>query len=327
MDKIIEGANGHSFAFDVETKDFEYVGADGSPDIGGDSEIALSLSESYFLSGNSCLALNVYSDGSDFRAAVSSFYGDIHHIAMPTIPSSLHHNVPICLCGPICKSPSAVSEFCRRFPNTKVYACNVVDELPAFGRLLKRIYEEHPNSNVRPRRICFSNLIVDDEKTDGKRYFNFATNLPNECYAKLGECVGKSIPAVNTIRDFVGISPFYGRIISTRKINEEPIFLISMTHVDEFFPTEAISVKNYAATSVPVRVKCGAKFKEHLDIDEDQVTIFVLSSYIEGQVTFGNFYQLLSGKVVSMSFDIGSANIDNLPVFTSNRISRPNESI
>jgi hypothetical protein len=322
MSKVVEGANGYSFAFDIETKEFEYVGADNSPSVDADLEVALSLSASYFLSGNSCLALNVYSDGTDFRAAVSSFYDGIQHIAMPTIPSTLHHNVPICLCGPICRSPSAISEFCREFPSSRVYVCNVIDELPAFGSLLKSVCREH---EVRPRRICFSNLIIDDEEEEGKRYFEFANNLPSECYAKLGECVGKSVPAVNTIRDFVGISPFYNRIISTRRINEEPIYLISPNHVDEFFPTEAISVKTYAATSVPVRVKCGAKFKEHLGIDDDQVTIFVLSSYIEGQVTFSNFYQLLSGKVVSMSFDIQSTKIDDLPIFTSNRISRPNE--
>jgi hypothetical protein len=212
-------------------------------------------------------------------------------------------SISACICGPAVRDPAIVAEFCRRFPAHSVYACPLVDELAAFGTLAGQLMTEKKD---KPRRtsLCVPNKNV----IENRDFQPFDPSLDGDGYGRMAYVVSKGIPAVNEMMTRVGISPFYGKVLSK---NDGTVWIVRAEKAGAYFPHEPPSVF-YAATTVPVRVRNTDKFRERTGWANETVDIVIPSEYIPDLPVFMNFYQVCSG----MDFVAVSDKIDTkMPIF------------
>jgi hypothetical protein len=191
----------------------------------------------------------------------------------------------------------------------------LVDELAAFGALIVGL-----KRGVKPRRLslCSPNIEV----VDGKA-FEFDSKLEGDGYGVMANVIAKGGMVLNEMMTCPGISPFYGKVLSKVAPSANSTFLVKYDAMDRYFPSEWISTKSYAATSVPVEVRNTDKFKKASGLNTEKVRIVVATDYIPMLPSFMNFYNLLSGQDCVAATDGGSLlSITHLSIFRNNKAYR-----
>lgn len=215
---------------------------------------------------------------------------------------------PVLMCGPDCRNPKKVSAFCRRFPVSTVYVCPLVDELAAFGLLVSKLIGKEKS---RRAPLCQPNI-----ETGVSVIEEFDSKLDGDGMGRMADYLNRGTPIVNDMMKCVGISPFYGKVLLK---NGEDSFMVRSGAIDRYFPSEPISLKKYAATSVPVEVRNTPEFEKDTGCSSEVVVISASSDYIPDLPVFMNFYHLMSGKEF-----VATANPSNfdktVPVFAYNSV-------
>ena len=113
---------------------------------------------------------------------------------LPKMPEQVHHTVPVCLSGPVCSNPFAVSTYARMYPCNKFFACPIVEELSSFGAL---VYGIRKWGKVRSGRECFQQPCIDELDFPGKK---FDSTIENDFFGKMAFHVGRlGIPVLNQV--------------------------------------------------------------------------------------------------------------------------------
>ena len=307
LSKSLFSWNG-DFLFDGQTD----VPPDGTPAVTECFRKQYEMLGCYFLSGFCRDAIIYRFDGDDVSHMAGFVFGD--RCAVAKIETREAYGLvaakmyPICICGPDCRNPRKISEICRRFPSSAVYVCQVVDELAALGLLVSGL-------NIRPRRtpLCQPNISTVEPIVE-----EFDPTLAGDGMGRMANYLKHGVPVLNDMMKCVGISPFYGKVLTG---NGTGTFIVRSCAIDRYFPSEPISLKKYAATSVPVEVKNTASFSGDSGFPDETVVILASSDYIPDLPIFMNFHHLMSGKefvVTARREDFDKA----LPVFAYNRAYR-----
>jgi len=249
-----------------------------------------SLLGSYFLSGYSDEALNIWGDGNEAKFVVTGITpgGEIYHRGI-LVSEMDKYSERICLSGPIIESPSLLSYFCESYPSSTIYVCPLVHELDSFG-----VCATHLNKDGhKPFRANLYHPNY-DEIPDSIEDMEFDDGLEGDALGRMAHIVGNGVPVLNEIRIPVGCSPFYGKIISDRPLGEMGFYAIKGDLIDLYFPYEPVSLKYYASATAFVEVKNTEKFKEVSGYEGETLSILNISDYIYDLPTFIKFYVLIA---------------------------------
>lgn len=285
---VANGYDGrHLFSYDGE---FHYQGETKSPPdhvrLVGDKEIAARLAGSYFLSGNSHPAFNVWTDGEEAAFVVTYCRDGKISSRLVKNPGEVPAKVPVCVSGKIVRNPELMAQFCQTYPSSPVFACPVVDELAAFGILAE---------SFTPRRLFFGKPVEDELPFKHEAYDE---KLEGDAYGRMAAAVKSGRAAHNQIYQGLGTWPFYDRIL-TRGWNpkeQHPTFMVRSNAVVRYFPKAPVSAKYYAGTSVPVLMETSKEFRDTAKCDRERVAVLVASDYFPGTTTFMRFHHVLSGN-------------------------------
>lgn len=303
----------HLFKYD---KDITYEGVTTLPPtqgvtlVGNDEKMAARFTGSYFLSGRRDPAFNVWVDG-DRTAFVMSYWknGTIQHGTINT-PSAISHIVPICINGPIVKSHK-LAEFCRSFPSSSVFVCPIDGELAALGALVKE---------MPPRRA-----FIPSPQTDELDYeaIEYDPKLEGDRYGRMADLVANGMAVYNNIYSGPGGWPFYGSILTKQPHPDVEMFIVRSEAAANYFPTDPISAKMYAATTRPVMMTPSKEFRQETGCRQPTVDVIVSSDFIPGTTTFMNFYQTMSGRDwCALSLRELVKPVKTMPVFRYNKAYR-----
>jgi hypothetical protein len=325
---------GSKFLFSLRGE-FSFEGTSGSVDSLGDgSDVALAaepvhssgwearvaqeLAGCMFLSGwrGNCLALRMGLLDDECYGAAGMLRGRsvTVHGSLGSMPDALPNGCPACLCGPAVKDPGKVAEFCRAFPNSRVYVCPLVDELAAFGALVVAASEE------KPRRV---NLFVPNKERLNEEFVEFDPKLDGDGYGRMADLVKMGLPVLNEMMSGPGVSPFYGKVI-TDGLSGASVYVMRPQDADRFFPKEPISAKTYAAMCVPTRMVNTEAFSSKSGWKGKRVDVVVASDMIPELFTFMGFYAVMTGRGFFGTAPAGEVTIirSKAPVFRSDRAYR-----
>lgn len=242
-----------------------------------------------FLSGWTGEFLVLRSDGGDKKFCL---FGTDLRIGMwkgsevePQNLAKMISTMPICVCGKIVQDPEEMAMLCAMFPNSRMYACPLVEELAAFGALVRVV-------KGRPHRVDFSR---DNKEIIEAEFRAFDPSLDGDGMGRMAEIVHAGRPVVNEVKSVVGVSPFYGRTLNWDWTPGCQI-IVRAAEMDRFFPRTPISAKNYVATSVPVKIEITHLFQMESGYNEVFADVFVATDYVPGVSTFMRFYKTFSGR-------------------------------
>ena len=227
---------------------------------------------------------------------------------------SLHRissRIPLCVCGAIVKDAQKIASLCGNFSTSRIYVCPIVDELAAFGVLAR-------NLNRKSYRFI---PAWDNSEELNAEHITFDAHLDGDGLGRMADVVKKGIPVLNEMMTTIGVSPFYGKVLHSGWVPGSQV-LVRIPEIDQFFPYTPISAKNYAATSVPVRMEITEKFRNEAmpGYNEKFVDVFVVTDYVPGISTFLRFYKTFSGKgfVFTTERDLTR----KMPIFRANKAYR-----
>lgn len=273
---------------------------------------------SAFLSGRSGTTMVVQSDGLDQQHCLFGRDRRLGYWKSQGVDQNalgrMSLSLPLCVCGDIVYCPDKMAELCSQFPNSRVYACPVSRELPAFGVLVRNI-------NRSPYRMP---LIWENKGVIDAEFMEFDPKLDDDAVGRMADAVNLGVPVSNEVMTSIGVSPFYDRIIHRELRNStDVVVIVRIADVDSLFPNVPISSKNYAATSVPVRMDTTDQFRKQTGYDKSFVDVFVATDYVPGLGAFMRFYKTFSGNSFVFSSSRGSVECDDfVPVFRKDRVYR-----
>lgn len=215
----------------------------------------------------------------------------------------------VAICGPVCRMPDKLAEFCDWVPVSSVFICPVVDELSALGALVVEL------DGILPRRFVFE--VHNEDKLDGE-FQPFDKKLDGDGYGRMANAVRMGAPVLNEMMKVVGISPFYDRVIHNGS-KGGTTFIVRHQKMTVLFPFVPVSAKMYAATTVPVRMKNTDEFSKLTGCASEYVDIVVSSDFIPELSTFMRFYNVLSGRDFVGTIERSSIQFQKvMPVFRYN---------
>jgi len=225
-----------------------------------------------------------------------------------------------CMCGPGVFDPARMADECRKLPpETSVYACPLIDELPAFGVLAVALLTaglEHP------RRANLLEPRMDDEGVEGMEGREFDLGLGADAIGRMAHLVGCGCPVANEVMRPVGVSPFHGCVLSSTPIPGCAAVIRSALGF-RLAPTMTHAMRT-AATSVPVEVETANKLR--MVAETGRMPVVVASDHILHLPTFMDYLHR-TGKGASFMFSSRGTLRDG-PVFRYNKGYRrvPNDS-
>ena len=240
-----------------------------------------------FLSGfKDCSVVYLDTDGSTQSFQVSGPYVYEADFEIADIPADM----PWALCGPGVEDARLVSAKCREGVASCVSVCPLVGPLAAFGYLVGGLALQ---GKERPRRTLFCEPYDDIIMQDVQE---FDPRLEGDGYGKMAHVIISGKPVVNQMMRTPCVSPFYGKVISADRWWGEPTFLLLPTIAAHYFPTELLSVRNYAASHVPVFVRNNDEFAKDSGYEEDDVKIFVANDITPGLGSMLRFCNAMGGN-------------------------------
>lgn len=201
------------------------------------------------------------------------------------------------LCGPGVRDGRIVADQCSRRPSQTMSVCPIVDDLAAFGYLVGCLYIEGLS---KPRMTRFCEPVGELEGEEG---LEFTKKLEGDGYGKMAHLVQSGIPVLNQMMSTRGIPAFYGRMISVSKWWGKPIFLMRRLVAKDYFPTEPLSLRDFAAGWVPVSVRNTEEFSKESGFGAEFVDLFVPSEMTPGLGSFLRFLETMGGMNFAVSSD------------------------
>jgi hypothetical protein len=267
-----------------------------------------------FLSGLRKASVVAWSDGAVVSYVVCQYDKNLGYKELEksqTVAEYCAEKTSVSLCGPVCRNPQKVAEFCRRFPITVNYVCPLVDELAAFGALVS------DTRGAIPHRAFFG---VPNEQAIDSEFVEFNKTLNADGLGRMAHLISMGIPVMNEMMTAVGISPFFGKMIHDG-LRGSDVYIVRSANVNKLFPKETISVKNYAAIYVPVRVVNTKEFSNLTKCTSPTVDIFVTSEYVPGLPDFMRYYMVMTGHPFVGVAEAGDVQFSDrmIPVFRFNR--------
>jgi hypothetical protein len=313
-------STGHLFSFD---KDFSYDGIKMMPPVDGqvfltnrcvDSGLKDILYGCLFASGWKD-AVVLYANGDSLKyylvgMDMFGFWHDSTPLDVAKLKKSLS-KLPLCVCGDSVYNPSKMLDICCLHSNSRIFVCPVVEELASFGVLVKNI-------GIMPYRMKFA--WDNNKEISDCDFKTFDKKLDGDSYGRMADLVAHGVITLNEIMNPIGVSPFFDRVIH-RDYFDGCVFIVRMVDVDRLFPDIPISAKNYAATSVPVKMKTSCEFRKETGYNGEFADIFVSTDYVPEISIFMRFYKTMSGRgIVCTSKKDSILNVSQyLPVFRSQR--------
>lgn len=141
------------------------------------------------------------------------------------------------------------------------------------------------------------------EELEGEEAQKFNPDMEGDAYGKMAHLIQSGTPVVNQIMSTRSIPGFYDRVISVSKWWGSPIFLMRRLVAQKYFPTETLSLREYAAAWVPVSVKNTQKFSMESGFGGEYVNIFVPSEMTPGLGSFLRFLEAMGGMDFAVSSD------------------------
>jgi hypothetical protein len=192
---------------------------------------------------------------------------------------------PICVCGSVVLSPEKISSLCARYPNSRMYVCPLVDGLSALGVLVG-------NLKSMPRRM---QIACDNKEPIDVEFKEFDPQLDGDGLGRMADLVTHGLLVVNEMKTVQGVSPFFGKTLHRDWMPGSQV-IVRRVEIDTLFPQVPISAKDYAATSVFVKMKTTDQFKEAAGYNEPFVDVVVSTDYLPEVSTFMRFYKTFSGR-------------------------------
>jgi hypothetical protein len=201
------------------------------------------------------------------------------------------------ICGPGVADSRLVSDLCQRTKALTVTVNPLNRYQEPFGHLVGALTMM---KKAKPRMTRFCKPYDESVDAEGKDY---DPKLEGDGYGKMAHLVQARTPVVNQIMSTPSIPAFYGRILSTGIWWGNPIFLMLQRTATNYFPTELLSVRNYASTWVPVSVYNTEKFSKASGYGGNRVKIFIASELTPGLGTFLRFIESMSKDDFAVSSD------------------------
>jgi hypothetical protein len=120
-------------------------------------------------------------------------------------------------------------------------------------------------------------------------------NLPGDVFGKMTWAMKSGNPVLNQAMKCEYDSPLYNRVMS---LAHGSSYLVAMEDMDRFFPTEPLSAKAYAATTVAVRMRNTDEFAEESGAQTNEVDVVSVSEFLPGSVPLMGFVKVMTGKSV-----------------------------
>ena len=263
--------------------------------------MAARLSGSFFLSGRTDPTLNIWTGPEENQTIMSAFIGGQHVSSKPVL---VPHG-PVCISGHLCSYPDLIAGMCRQVPTSTMYVCPVIDELAAFGAVC---FDE------TPRKIYLSIANKDELEAE---YQEFQPDLDGDGLGRMAGLVAKGLPVWNQMRKPLGVTAFYDRMLVKEVDPGIPcVYIVRLASMDTYFPSEPISARLYAASTVPVAMKVTDEFRAATKCEGETVWVLSATEHVTGLPQFMQFYQLMSGMDWVVSVEPKSVDpIQNMPVF------------
>ena len=276
-----------------------------------------------FMSGWTGIFVIISSDGETERANICGFNLrkgcwkglDVNQEELKNIPAG----TPICVCGSVVLSPEKMASLCARYPNSRMYVCPLVEGLSALGVLIGNL------GRLIPRRM---QIACDNKEPIDAEFKEFDPKLDGDGLGRMADLVTHGLLVVNEMKTVQGVSPFFGKTLHRDWMPGSQV-IVRRVEVDSLFPQVPISAKDYAATSVFVKMKTTDQFKEAAGYNEPFVDVVVSTDYLPELSAFMRFYKTFSGRgFVFVSDQNLVRHKEVVPVFRANKAYRvPRESM
>ena len=189
------------------------------------------------------------------------------------------------ICSQKALDPVEVAKVCRENPAEEVYALPWVST--------PEDLEENRNLNKgMPNRLfpCTKNT-----KECGGERLDFYERLEDDAYGTMADALKHGTPVLNEIMECPCESAFYGRVIIPVPVPGS-VFILRCAKMDAYFPTEPVSAKMYAMTTVPVMLSNTDAFRKATGCEDEMVPVMLATDFVPGSVPFMQFYKLFSGR-------------------------------
>lgn len=218
----------------------------------------------------------------------------------------------ICMCGSDVFNSKLVRDFCKKHSSYGVYICPIVSELSSLGAIVFGL-------GLRATRINPTQILVGTLNFES---LPFANDIEDDYLGQMADLVSRGFPVVNLSKSRLGVSPFYGNVLHAGSSGSSCV-IVRRVEVEELFPYELVSIRDYASTSVWVQMLAGNEFKEKTGYLNDTVNVFVSTDYDEDVAKFMRFYKTLSGNGFVFVSDFVSKEYNGIvPVFRFDRMYR-----
>ena len=194
------------------------------------------------------------------------------------------------ICGQGVSYPELLSATCTVYPGEIVSVCPLVGPLPAFGVVVGTLIQR---GLERARIGLFYESVDGDLDMEAQE---FDMRLGADGIGRMAYLMKSGMPVLNQMMRTPCMSPFYGRIIASGKWWGEPIFLMRSQSAAEYFPSEQLSVRNFAASWAVVSVDNTDKFSLASGWGKEKVRLCVAAEYIPELPTFMKYLQSMTGK-------------------------------
>jgi len=242
----------------------------------------------------------IFSDGNKRKLFLTHLSEELF-VYIP-IQDFIPNKFPICVCGDIVRHPDKMMDLCAEYPCSMIYACPIVEELPSIGILVSS--NKHKGGRRYP-------LAWENNNPVNAECRKFDPKLDGDGMGRMADLVANNLLPVNEYKTALGVSSFYGKILH-KEWMEESVCIVRMTDMDRLFPNTPVSAKNYAATSVPVKMETTSQFREEAGYNKSDVEVFVSTDYLPDCATFMRFYKTFSGKSFVWASDMDK--IDHKPI-------------
>jgi hypothetical protein len=286
-------------------KDFTFK-SKSRPDFNQESETAsMQAVGAVFLSGWSRAVAVCMSNGEERYFSVSLCL--VREINIPVISAGLN----VVLFGKDTEIPSMVSGFCRRNKFCDAFVCPLTDGLGSFGKLVTGLMFDHkdmPRRDLlyRPNRKAFPGVGVElDEK------------LGSDAYGKMAYHLRSGGVAMNQVMSTPCRSFFHNRVLTVgKKWFGNPVFVMKNDAARRFFPHEPISLREFAAITVPVEFSNTAEFSAVSGFAKPKVEVQVTTSSVPGCSVLLDMVRIIGGFQFVCSSDIKDVSTETtMPVF------------
>lgn len=295
----------HAVRFDGE---FRFIPASNEPEI--QNPVECRVGGAAFLSGSTEGFVAHVSRNGDCRC----FY--VHGALIEETDKDITHLTEsdrVILCGPVVSDPLAVADWCGRIKARALSVCPLDGPLAAFGYVAGAAML---TGKARPIATRFCQLTR--TKLPGTA-IEYNKDMEGDGFGRMAHLVQTDQVVLNQIMTTPCIGGFYGRVLAAHRWWGEPVFLMLARTALEFFPCEPLSLRNYAATWLPVSVANTKEFATISGYGRSRVKIFVASELTPGLGSFLRFVHVMSGIELVASSSPDQIPAQAMPVFRGDR--------